>query len=257
MKKRSHSDGSESSKGNEICGDSNITDNDLSATVPLEIEPSDSSAPSEKGAKEGAKEGAEEGAKEGAEDIIGADIKRQYISFGQLVPFGLLMTTLIPLPEEHRLVSTYGKYWLSELQVTIPRTNSIHDNRHKVRYDETSVHPKYVGMLSAEGTALLTSILQRVNSGDFDCTLEHYCATNVHSGPYIPDNTSPYYSPDHFIGLNSFDNICICGITENLSAVKTGNVVFYDDTWAWSSKGVLYKLGEKHYADYFTKYFDQ
>jgi hypothetical protein len=112
-------------------------------------------------------------------------------------------------------------------------------------------------MLSPSGESLLAKILQRVSAGDFDITLTHYCMTGCHSGPYIPDSTSPFYSRKHFVCLNSFENICICGITEDETPIKTGYIVFHDNNWSWSRKGVLYRIVSKHYSDYFTKYFDQ
>lgn len=162
----------------------------------------------------------------------------------RIIPIGILVTSMMPEPSSFRAVKDSVKYLMAEQQYTIPAVGESDDPQ-----------VKYGPNLSEIGKELLFNIITRVTAKEFDSILTEYSIYHSHSGPYIPDETSPYFT-NGFISLNTFENKNICGL-EDGKPIKTGHIIMYTSQWAWSGKGKLYKLETLCDIEKFKEYFDQ
>ncbi len=112
----------------------------------------------------------------------------------------------------------------------------------------------YTGILNDEGLKLYTETLKRVKAGDFKDTVSRYQFIRSNSGYWEPNMSSPFFSKN-FILLNTFKNIQVSGLTEEIYMkekhkpsdkrhyMSTSPVIFYTSDWCLTKSGSLYKLG--------------
>lgn len=186
----------------------------------------------------------------GVMDII------EKLSDGPILLPGLLIDALLPAPSTFDLVSGHTRYKMSQQQHTIPR---LLVDPYGVGFDATNytVMPASPPILSPLGKVKFWQARHDHSIGKCIGSLLQYCLQYTHSGPYIPDKNSEYYSADDWICLNTHNNIVLYGWTYAVDAatgnlyrrfIQTSPIIMYDVNqhgagWALTLSG-LYNLCE-------------
>lgn len=175
---------------------------------------------------------------------------------GRILLRGLLVNVLQPLPSSFDLVSDYTRYKMSQQQHTIPRL-IIDPYGIGIENPQYTIAPASPPVLSQLGITKFWQARYDHSTGKCICSLIQYFIMNAHSGSYIPDKSSEYYSTNDWILLNTYANVLICGYTYQYDSVtgklckqviKTSPVILYEVNqygtgWALTLSG-LYNLCE-------------
>lgn len=125
-------------------------------------------------------------------------------------------------------------YGLCSEQVTIPKDKNN----------------SYDSILNEEGIKELNRIEELVANNVFKNTFIKYKLVQGNSGTWFNDKTSLFYKSEYYSALNTFQNILVEGILQDMSdedissnkVLTTSPVIFYTDKWCVTRSGSLYKL---------------
>jgi len=129
---------------------------------------------------------------------------------------------------------TESYYGLCSEQVTIPK-------------DENN---SYESILNEEGLREFNRVQELVANNAFKNTFVKYRLARGNSGTWFNDKTSSFYKPEYYSALNTFSNVLIEGVLQDMSdeeissdkVLTTSPVIFYTDNWCYTRSGSLYKL---------------
>lgn len=157
-----------------------------------------------------------------------------------ILPLGLLTGgNGAPDASDYVKPDTKEFYYLSSDQVTVPQND----------------HGNYDGIVNENGLLTLAQINENVKNNKFSPRyIEEYFLDFANSGPWFPNNKSPFYKSKDGNGcFNSFDNVLVCGwFMENgeRRPITTSSIVFYNDSdlqakWCYTKSKSLYRMGKQ------------
>jgi hypothetical protein len=118
---------------------------------------------------------------------------------------------------------------------------------YRLASDQCTILPRngsYNDILNDFGHDYVSRIQRQFDAGCVKGHLDKFYLYFLNSGFWAPDKSSPYYSPNDIIGLNTFQNFRAVGTIDG-TPITTSPIIFKTKQWIYTQSGSIYAVGQE------------